>query len=513
MSVVTINLPPGMMRNGTYYDAKDRWHDGNRVRWHNGAMRAIGGWSRVQNYQGVDIPALSADVDVEVFRDGFSWVANDGARYRIFGSNVGLSLWAADDVVYDITPAGFVGSPAQPTVSEGYGKWLYGRSIYGGTRPADPSSIGAVYRWDFATWGENLIAGPSSPGYPDTLYEWVEANGTGVVAQAITNAPLDFTGFLVTDQRIAMGIGSSSEARLIRWSDREDLTDWTPTQLNYAGEQILQGTGDLLDIQKVLDQVLILSETDAHVGRWLGAPLVYGFNRVGDDCGPWNGSVCYVGDRFAMWPGRRTFWMYDGTLRPVQCDIMDHIAETLSRADISKAYVFGIPQYNEIWWCYQSKQSATGDVDSYVAYDYIDNTWTKGSLDRTAAITGQTYVNPYMIDNPGQAIYEHERADIVVSDAWAETGPLEFKQGETNLAVRYLYPDTETFGDVSFTLMGQNMPTDAKYSYGPYTYANPIATRAMGRSISMRVDGEAVPDWKVGGKTRFDVAPMGTGRR
>lgn len=512
MSLITVQLPSGMFKNGTYYDAKNRWADGNRVRWHNNAMRPIGGWQRQQDYAGVDLPSLSIDETTTVFRDGFSWVGNTGDRYRVWGANDTLTLWNPDDTLDDITPAGFVGSVASPTVNNGYGSWLYGRGTYGSARPIDPTAVGGIWRWDFDTWGEDLIAGPSSPAFRGKLYHYDVSVGSGLAVE-IANAPDDISGFVVTDQRIIMSIGSDTEARIVRWCDREDFDDWTPTQLNYAGDYFLQGNGALVDIQKVLDHVLILSETDAHVSRWLGAPLVYGFTRVGDDCGPWNGSVCYVGDRFAMWPGRRTFWMYDGTLRPVNCEVMDYITDTLNPSSIAKAFVLGIPQYNEIWWFYQSKTSLNGDVDTYVSYDYIDNTWSIGKIDRTAGISGEVYTNPSMVDFPDQFIFQHELADVIVDDAYAETGPLELGQGEVNKAVRYIYPDTKTNGDVSFTLLGQNMPTDPKYAYGPYAYNNPIPTRAIGRSVSMRIDGGMTPNWKVGLKTRFDVAPMGVGRR
>ncbi|NKB39454.1 MAG: hypothetical protein GKR86_00080 [Ilumatobacter sp.] len=513
MSIVTIALPPGMMRNGTYYDAKDRWHDGNRVRWHNGAMRAIGGWIRARKFDDTDLDPLTNDPDQTIFRDGFSWIDNGGSRYRIFGGNDELKLWAADDSIVDITPAGFVGTPAAPTISTGYGTWLYNRFPYGAARPINPVDTPGIYRWSFDTYGENVICGPSSPIFRGSLYQWDVDIGVGTPATIIPNAPTDVNNFVVTDQRIIMTIGSSVDQRLVRWSDRENITGWTPTQQNYAGDYFLQGTGRLLSIDKVLDQVLILSETDAHIARWLGAPLVYGFTRVGNDCGPWNSSVIYASDRLAMWPGRRTFWLYDGTLKQVQCEVMDFIAENIDFSNIAKAFVIGIPQYTEIWWFFQSIGSSTGEVDMYVSYDYVENHWSKGALDRTGGLNGEVYVNPYMIRGDDQVIFEHDRDDLVVNEAWCETGPLEMGQGEQNMAVRYIYPDVETRGDVNFTLYGQNMPTDDRYVYGPYQFNNPIPTRALGRSLSMRVDGQDVPNWKVGGKNRFDVAPMGTGTR
>lgn len=44
MNLLPLNFPPGMFRNGTNYQSKGRWYDGNLVRWVRGVMQAIGGW-------------------------------------------------------------------------------------------------------------------------------------------------------------------------------------------------------------------------------------------------------------------------------------------------------------------------------------------------------------------------------------------------------------------------------------------------------------------------------------
>ena len=40
-------LPPGLQRGATPYDAPGRWWDSNLVRWQDGTIRPIGGWERV----------------------------------------------------------------------------------------------------------------------------------------------------------------------------------------------------------------------------------------------------------------------------------------------------------------------------------------------------------------------------------------------------------------------------------------------------------------------------------
>ena len=44
MSLIDLNIPPGVYRNGTDLQGQGRWRDANLVRWHDGLMRPIGGW-------------------------------------------------------------------------------------------------------------------------------------------------------------------------------------------------------------------------------------------------------------------------------------------------------------------------------------------------------------------------------------------------------------------------------------------------------------------------------------
>lgn len=47
MPFVKLDLPPGIHRNGTLYENKNRWYDAGLVRWTEGVMQPVGGWSSV----------------------------------------------------------------------------------------------------------------------------------------------------------------------------------------------------------------------------------------------------------------------------------------------------------------------------------------------------------------------------------------------------------------------------------------------------------------------------------
>lgn len=48
MPFIPLDLPPGVYRNGTLYQAKGRWYDSNLVRWASGSIGPVGGWQPLQ---------------------------------------------------------------------------------------------------------------------------------------------------------------------------------------------------------------------------------------------------------------------------------------------------------------------------------------------------------------------------------------------------------------------------------------------------------------------------------
>ena len=45
MALIPLDIPPGQYRNGTDFQASNRWRDASLVRWHDGSMRPVGGWT------------------------------------------------------------------------------------------------------------------------------------------------------------------------------------------------------------------------------------------------------------------------------------------------------------------------------------------------------------------------------------------------------------------------------------------------------------------------------------
>lgn len=507
MPIIPIDLPPGVYKNGTEYEARGRWLDSNLVRWHDNTLQGVGGWQRLRaSADSSLVPAFVTDPTTECARDIFPWRANDNERYIAIGTNSGAYLLNAGGVVTDISPTGVVSGSKDGGTPSGYGLNQYGIGNYGVANNFFGADIEPPLRWAFANFGEFLIALQRGTG---NLYEYQP--GTSSELTVVTNSPSDAEDVVVTDERIIFTIGSTSNGpRYTAWSDQEDRNTWTAASDNQAGNFTVPGAGRLLGGVRVLRDTLILGENDAHIVRYIGPPYIFSFEQIGENCGPITISSLIATNKFAAWVGNRTFWLYDGVLNELPCDVADFFYDDLDVNQVGKMTAATIADYSEIWWFYQSVDSEDSEVDSYVKWDYSDNTWSIGRLARPA-FHDRGIANYVIGIDADSLIYVHELRDVLPSEGtiFAETGPLDIAEGERKLAIRYVYPDAITEGDLQYYFYTRNLPTEDEVEYGPFSLTNPISPRVEGRQIRMRVEA-VLPGFRVG-RHRFDYVP-GSGR-
>lgn len=502
MPIIPLAIPPGINKNATSYTRRGRWEDCNLVRNSEGSVKAVGGWVRRVDSMNDPISALVTDAAVEIVRDVIAWTDNSLAVNIALGSNVKFYHLDSLGVITDITPTGVIPSGPAATTIFGYGQGIYSIGAYGvendntGQPPVPPT------RWVFDTFGEDLVYAQRGVG---PIYILDPTLLTSVNATTTFSAPSDVQDIVVTDQRIVMALGPSGNPRRVVWCDQEDVSDWVPAIDNQAGDQDLVGNGRLVRGINVLNQVLILSDNDAHIARYVGPPLVYGFELVGRNCGPATPYSVIGTERFAVWFGKRTFWLFDGSLKMLECEVIDFFMNNLNFAQISKMFAVTIQEFNEVWWFYQSASGV--EVDSYLAWDYIQNTWHVGLLSRTAGVDAGTLRSPLMVDTLSR-VYNHEQRGVLPDGpVFIETGDIDVANGERNVAVRYAYPDGNFQDDCTITITGKQFPTDTEYEYGPYPYGNPTPVRAMGRTIKVRFN--AITNNFEVGVARLEVAPYG----
>jgi len=499
---IPLELPPGVFANGTNQQAAHRWRDSSLVRWSNGALGPVGGWQTWTQL---------TNKTTGVPRSALAWTDNSGNRWMAAGTASKLHVYNDAGEIYDITPTGFTAGREDASSETGYGKWLFGKSTYGNERP-DTGQREPATMFKLSTWGEDLIAGTQFDGGDGKLYYWDSSVGTGTKAALISNAPTKNLSHIVTGERFLVAIGADEDRTKVQWSDQENHNSWTPASTNQAGSLSLGTNGELITAVTVRGQTLILGTNDVFTMNYIGPPFIFGFEKVGTDCGVVSQQACAVVDGVAYWMGERGFFTFDGYVRSLlPCDVLEFVQDNISEVQVSKTIAWANSEFAEVWFIFPD--DTTNECSKAVSYNYREKHWATHSFARTAVAGRGSFNHPMLWASNGQP-YEHEVGTaypLIPSGAgtvYAESGPIQLMDGDRMLSCTSLIPDEKTLGSTNVTFYGRMYPTDSDSVLGPYTLEAPTDVRFTQRSVRLRVTGDSATEWRWG-IPRLEVSPGG----
>lgn len=482
--LVTLKVPPGLYKNGTEYQSKGRFYDADLVRWYEGAVRPVGGW-RARSSSAVSGKARAV----------IAWQDNSNLTWIGIGTHTHLYAMSRSGTLSDITPAGLAAGRADAVAGGGYGLATYGTGIYGQPRP-DTTSILPASTWALDTWGEYLVG-----CFDDTIFEW--QLDTMTPAAAVANAPAA-ASVLVTEERIMMALGSDGDPRAVDWSDAEDNTDWTPSATNLAGGRRLQTSGRILLGKRIKGGNLIFTDVDVHRATYVNLPQVYQFERLATGCGAISANAVAAIDARAFWMGQNGFWVYDGDVSPLPCDVSDYLFKNLNRQQASKVGVVHNSAFGEVWWFYPSASSL--ECDRYVIFNYREGHWSEGRLSRLSGVDRGVFVYPILIGDDG-LVYEHEVGQAREGRTpFAKSGPTEIGDGQRRMEVYSIIPDEEALGEVTVRFQVGDWTLDPNAVFGPYAAATRTDCRFSGRRVAAEFRAVPDQDFRIG-DFRFEVKP------
>jgi len=426
-----------------------------------------------------------------------------------------------------------------PLTGWGGGTWSAGTWGTGGV------STEGIRLWSQSNFGEDLIFGPRG----GDIFYWDATNGVasrGVYLSSLSGAsdvPESQNLLLVSDiNRFVFAFGTNDvgtatvDPMLIRWSDQEDATNWTPASTNQAGSLRLSRGTEIVAAKQARQEVLVWTNSSLYSLQYVGAPGVWGAQLMGDNLSIASQNSVAFASGVAFWMGKDKFYMYDGRSQPLKCDVRRYVFNDMNFLQYDQVFAGTNEAFHEVWWFYCS--STSDAVDRYVVYNYLEGTWYYGNLARTA------WLDSGLRDYPLAATYsanlvnhefgtdDNETGTPVPIAASITSGQFDLDDGDRFAFIWRIMPDVTFDGSTAaspaatMTLLplansgsGYNTPySEGGSASGTVTrtatvpieqFTGQVNTRVRGRQISLKMESADLGvKWQLG-SPRVDMRPDG----
>ena len=430
---------------------------------------------------------------------------------------------------------------------------------------AHSSSDPVTNATEFSGWGDAVDATIAN----GKTFTW----NSDIAARLSTRASTTTSGFQTTNNPTAtrvtlispttrhlihlgtettIGTPSTQDNMFIRFSEDENINNYTPEATNTAGTQRIQDGTKIMGALVAKENILVWTDNALYTMKFVGAPFTFGFEQVGTNCGLIGKNAAIEIDGVAYWMGNNGFFSFDGTVNTLPCSVEDYIYDD---CDTTKGQQIcaGINNlFTEVVWWYPT---AGSDFNNrYVVYNYGQSnaqlpmgnwyTGTNTNSIRTTWIDSLVYPKPYATaynssntgtfpqiigeTGLGQTVFfEHEIGNDQVNPDGSTTALTSFiqsfsfslqkDQAEVFLAMRRFLPNFKVLvGNNQVTLSIKDFPSedDIETTLSPFTITSStlkVDTRARGRYANIKIENTGVNEsWRFG---TFQVDLQPDGRR
>ena len=460
----------------------------------------------------------------------------------------------------DVKPYETVG-PAEQSYGYGWGIDTWGSGAWGEAASASDVSLEPGL-WSLSNFGQVLVATIAN----GKTFTW----NAGDAARLTTRASTTTSGFETTNNPTAtrvslvspttrhlihlgtettIGNTATQDDMFIRFSDQEDINDYTPTAINSAGSQRLQDGTKIIGALKAKETILVWTDNALYTMKFVGAPFTFGFEQVGTNCGLIGKNAAVEIDGVAFWLSNNGFFMFDGTVKSLPCSVEDFVFDQLDTTKGQQIYAGLNNLYTEVRWDYPS--SSADYNDRYVIFNFAEGVWYTGNTPRTSWADSNVFSKPFATDfdnttngdfpevigepaapnGYGKTIlYNHEigvdqenlNGSITRITSNLESFDFDISNpqigdGEVFLSMRRFIPDFKTLvGTARVTLTLKRYPSDTgtTSTYSSFDVTSTTEkkdTRARGRFLSIKIENPGAEDgenWRYG-TLRIDIQPDG----
>jgi hypothetical protein len=388
-------------------------------------------------------------------------------------------------------------APAFSTFGYGWGTSTWNTETWGTARSTS-SVILDGRDWSLDNFGELLIATVLN----GSTFQWSPTSDTfSGKASLVANAPTTSKFSLVStpDRHLILfgtektvGTGSSQDPLLLRFSSQEDINTYQPQAENTAGSLRIQDGSTIVGADKARGQILVWTDTSLHGLQFIGPPFTFGLNQLGRNCGLLGQHAGVVVRDVAYWMGQNAFFAFDGTVKKLSCTVDDFVFENIDLTQSDQIFAGVNTEFAEIIWFYVTNPDniATPQVNRCVVYNYLEQSWSIGTLNRTSWVDRGVFQFPlateYLpntvanttptvigLSNGASNYYQQEfgtDADGETMLSFIQSGDFNIDEGgEQLMRVARFVPDfRDQVGDV-----------DVTWSFKNYPYGNVVSQTAL----------------------------------
>ena len=323
---------------------------------------------------------------------------------------------------------------------------------------------------------------------------------------------------------------------LIRWSDQESVTEWTPAATNQAGSIRLSHGSEIVTAVQTRQEIVVFTDSSIYSLQYQGPPVVWSSQLLGDNISIAGQNAATVASGVIYWMGVDKFYKYDGRVGTLRCDLRQYIYQDINLAQWSQVFSGTNEGFNEVWWFYCSATS--NSVDKYVTYNYAEDVWAYGTMARTAWLDSGLRDYPlaatysYNLVNHEQGNDNRETATTLPIEAVIGSAEFDIDDGDHFGFVWRMLPDITFRGSdatspqVTMTLIpmqnsgsGYNNPislggnADATVTRTSETvieqFTGQVYVRVRGRQMIMQVSSNQLGcSWQLG-SPRIDIKQDG----
>jgi len=393
--------------------------------------------------------------------------------------------------------------------------------------------------WSQDNFGEDLIICVHDGG----IYYWDRSLGVGNRAVALEDlagaqaAPTVAKQIIVSERdRHVIAFGCDPEADpgiqdplIIRFSDQESPTEWRTLPTTTAGELRIGTGSEIICAVQTKQQIVVFTDVSVHAMQYIGDPFTFGLQEVSSSISIMSPNAAVAVGDAVFWMGRNEFYLYDGAVVQIPCDVKEYVFSNLNPQQFLKVCAGHSSAFSEVWWFYPSLSS---ENDSYVIYNYEQKIWYYGTMSRTSWQDRNVLGFPLAASPDGYVYYQENGLDDgsvnppVALAPYIESSVVDMGEGDQFMFATRVIPDltfrnsTNVAPTATLTLKARNFPGGAYFatdadpvvktaSHPVEQFTNQLFTRLRGRSISLRIESNQTGTaWRLG-DPRLDLRTDG----